>query len=61
MTNGEYLEFMPDGGYGNPAFWLSDGWATVKRQHWSQPAVLGIARRRQWWQYTLGGLRTAEP
>src|SRR5450756_3258556 len=37
VTNGEYLAFMEDGGYGNPGFWLSDGWSTVKRLHWSSP------------------------
>ena len=28
-TNGEYLEFMQDGGYTRPELWLSDGWGAV--------------------------------
>ena len=60
VTNGEYLAFMQDGGYGNPEFWLSDGWSTVNRLHWSGPLywelIAGV-----WWQYTLGGLRKLNP
>jgi ergothioneine biosynthesis protein EgtB len=37
VTNGEYLEFIRDGGYRRPEFWLSDGWATVQSEHWTRP------------------------
>ncbi len=56
VTNGEYLAFMQDGGYGKPGFWLSDGWSTVKRLHWSSP-LYWESIDGEWWQFTLGGLR----
>ena len=37
VTNGEYLEFIRDGGYRRPEFWLSDGWSTVQREGWTRP------------------------
>ncbi len=37
VTNGDYLEFMKDSGYGNFKFWLSEGWETVNREKWKAP------------------------
>jgi len=37
VTNGEFLEFVRDGGYERPQHWLSDGWATVQAQGWRHP------------------------
>jgi ergothioneine biosynthesis protein EgtB len=38
VTCGEYAAFMADGGYREPRFWLSDGWAVVQAQGWQAPA-----------------------
>jgi ergothioneine biosynthesis protein EgtB len=60
VTNGEWLEFMADGGYAAPTLWLSDGWATAEAQHWEAPGywrkVDGV-----WLSMTLGGLRPIDP
>ncbi|HUZ66624.1 MAG TPA: ergothioneine biosynthesis protein EgtB [Beijerinckiaceae bacterium] len=37
VTNGEWLEFMRDGGYQQPILWLADGWAQVRREGWRAP------------------------
>ncbi len=60
VTNGEWLEFMADGGYATPTLWLSDGWATVEAQGWDAP---GYWRKVDgaWFAMTLGGLRCVEP
>ena len=36
-TNGDYLEFVRDGGYERADLWLSDGWATVQAEGWRRP------------------------
>ena len=55
ITNGEWLEFMSDGGYHQPLLWLSDGWATVRREGWQSP--LYWHRRDDTWQMmSLEGL-----
>ena len=37
ITNTEYLEFINDGVYNNPALWLSDGWTLINREKWRHP------------------------
>jgi ergothioneine biosynthesis protein EgtB len=60
VTNGEWLEFMADGGYATPTLWLSDGWATVEAQGWNAP---GYWRQidSAWFTMTLGGLGAVDP
>lgn len=54
ITNGEYLQFMLDGGYENPAYWLSSGWATVETQNWNSP-LYWFQRDGEWFEFTLLG------
>ena len=37
VTNGEFREFINDGGYQRPELWLSDGWSVVQQENWTQP------------------------
>jgi ergothioneine biosynthesis protein EgtB len=60
VTNGEWLEFIRDGGYANPMLWLSDGWATVQSEAWAAPGHWQECDG-QWSQLTLGGLKPIDP
>ncbi len=59
VTNGEYLEFIAEGGYKNPLLWLSDGWGTVQREGWNAP-LYWEKQDGQWWAHTLNGFREIE-
>ncbi len=60
VTNGEFLEFIRDGGYRTPTLWLADGWSTVEREEWQAP-LYWIRRDGAWHEFTLGGLRALDP
>ena len=63
VTNSEYLEFMQDGGYANPALWLSDGWATIQERSWNAPLYWSLCDGT-WEVFSLNGtteLRADEP
>jgi ergothioneine biosynthesis protein EgtB len=37
VTNGEFAEFIADGGYRQPELWLSAGWDTLEQNGWRAP------------------------
>ncbi len=37
VSNGEYLEFINNGGYKNFRWWYSAGWEKVNTEHWQAP------------------------
>jgi len=60
VTNGEFMDFMSDGGYGRPELWLSDGWAAVQAGGWTAP--LYWRRADDGWRLmTLAGMRDVDP
>ena len=56
VTNGEYLEFLKDGGYKNTTLWLSDGWVTVENEHWEAP-MYWENRDGETWNFKLTGFQ----
>jgi len=55
VTNGDWLEFIRDGGYGNPLLWLADGWAEVQAECWQMP-LYWTERDGDYYSMTLYGL-----
>ena len=56
ITNGEYIEFIADGGYDNPLHWLSDAWECVKEEQWRAP-LYWRKSDSGWMEFTLFGER----
>jgi len=59
VTNGEYLEFIADGGYRRPELWLSDGWAACRTRGWRAPLYWDDADGG-WRMMTLAGPRAVD-
>lgn len=59
-TNGEYLEFIKDGGYENPTLWLSDGWQERQTRDWEAPEYWLLDDNDGWCEYSLTGLSSLD-
>lgn len=59
VKNREYLEFINSGGYQQPEFWLSDGWAWVQREGIVAPLYWKNIEQ-EWQQFSLNGQRAIE-
>ncbi len=59
VTNGEWLQFMEDGGYRRHEFWHADGWARAQGEGWTCPLYWrnegGI-----WREMSLAGCRSLD-
>ncbi|MCB0569681.1 MAG: ergothioneine biosynthesis protein EgtB [Phaeodactylibacter sp.] len=60
VTNGEYLEFMADGGYSFFGHWLDEGWTWAQQLEVKAP-LYWYEQDGEWWYYTLGGLQKVAP
>ncbi len=55
VRNGDWLDFMADGGYRTVTLWMSDGWACAQTNGWGAP-LHWHEKDGAWWQMTLRGL-----
>jgi ergothioneine biosynthesis protein EgtB len=60
VTNGEYLEFMADGGYTQWSLWLSEGFRVAQERGWRAP-LYWEERDGAWWTHTLSGPMPVDP
>lgn len=59
VTNGEYMEFMAAGGYGDFNLWLSEGWDFILKEKIQAP-FYWHQQEGKWFQYTFQGFREVE-
>ena len=60
VTNGEYLEFINDGGYENPKLWLSEGWSWIHKENIRSP-LYWIRDGDSYNQFNLNGTYALDP
>jgi ergothioneine biosynthesis protein EgtB len=60
VTCGEFAEFIAAGGYREPEFWLSEGWAGVQQHGWEAPLYWRQADEG-WRIFTLSGEKQLDP
>ena len=60
VTNGEWMEFMADGGYRRHELWLSDGWGSVNGESWDSP-LYWTELDGVWFEHTLHGTWPVDP
>lgn len=61
VTQAEYGTFIADGGYRNPAFWLSEGWEFLKTHKITQPLYWHRDGAGVWHEFSLQGLVLPDP
>lgn len=58
ISNGEYRAFIDEGGYRDPALWMSAGWTVVQEAGWNRPLYWDEGLDAA---FTLGGMRDIDP
>lgn len=59
VSNGEYLQFMLDGGYSDFRWWFSEGWASLRAEAWKSP-LYWEQRGEQWMIRDFSGVHRVE-
>ena len=59
VSNGDFLDFIRDGGYDDFRWWFSEGWEAVNREHWRAP-LYWESHDGEWMIRDFSGLHSAE-
>lgn len=59
VTNGEFIDFIEDGGYEKFHFWLDEGWSWVEENNVKHP-LYWVQKNGNWHYYTLAGLQPVD-
>ena len=60
VTNGEFLEFIKEGGYENSNLWHSDGWDFINREKIKAP-LYWFQKEGAWLEAGLKGVQPVDP
>lgn len=60
VTNGEFIEFIEDGGYEKPRLWHSNAWKWIKDNHIRRP-LYWMRKNGDYSLFTLGGVVPINP
>jgi ergothioneine biosynthesis protein EgtB len=61
VTNGDYLEFIEDGGYANCRLWLSSAYDAFVKKGLVRAPLYWEHRDGEWWHWTLAGMKRVDP
>jgi ergothioneine biosynthesis protein EgtB len=59
VTNGEFIDFIENGGYQHFGYWLDDGW-TWRSTHKIESPLYWQKVNEKWYYYTLSGLQLVD-
>jgi len=60
VSNGEFMDFIEDGGYEKFHLWLDEGWSWVNENKAKAP-LYWMKKENKWFHFTLGGLQEINP
>jgi len=61
VNNGEYLEFMEDGGYREAGLWLSSAYDLLLKKELLHAPLYWEKIDGEWWNWTLAGMKKLDP